>query len=62
MTKKKRKEKRDSALNALIFLHSLFSGECNKYEKKKFKKKKNNSSNHSHPLPGKTSYLSTRSI
>lgn len=33
--KKKRKEKRDSALNALIFLHSLFSGECNKYEKKK---------------------------
>lgn len=65
MTKKKgeKKEKRDSALNALIFLNSLFSGECNKYEKKKqLKKKENNSSNHSHPLPGKTSYLSTRSI
>lgn len=36
MTKKreKKKEKRDSALNALIFFNSLFSGECNKYEKK----------------------------
>lgn len=41
MTKKKRKEKRDSALNALIFLNSLFSGECNKYEKKNnYKKRK----------------------
>lgn len=42
MTKKgkKEKEKRDSALNALIFFNSLFSDECNKYEKKKqFKKK-----------------------
>lgn len=38
--KKKRKEKRDSALNALIFLNSLFSGECNKYEKKNNLKKK----------------------
>lgn len=58
--KKKKKEKRDSALNALIFLNSLFSGECNKYEKKNnYKKRK---TNHSHPLPGKTSYLSTRSI
>lgn len=42
MTKKKgeKKEKRDSALNALIFFNSLFSGECNKYEKKNNLKKK----------------------
>lgn len=33
--KKKKKEKRDSALNALIFLNSLFSGECNIYDEKK---------------------------
>lgn len=61
MTKKK-KEKRDSALNALIFLNSLFSGECNKYEKKNLKKRKTIAQIIPTLLPGKTSYLSTRSI